>query len=79
MPKRVYIPQPGDEVRTTAIAPDFEEKTCRAKVRKTRGQRVELIYGLFSDRVWVPIASCRFVRKGTLSLADRDFCAACCG
>ena len=77
--KKTYIPEPGDEIRTTAIAPDGDEKSCKGKVRTVRKTTIEVIYGIYSDRAWVPITSSRFIRKRSLSMADRDKYAACCG
>ena len=71
---RITILELGDEVLTTAIVPGtLEEQRLRvtkAKIRRIEGIEAEVIYGYFYDRAWVPLSSCRFVKKGILTRAD---------
>ncbi|MGD0976960.1 MAG: hypothetical protein ABR875_01540 [Minisyncoccia bacterium] len=67
MKKKIEV---GDYIRTTQIAPNSGETDTEAQVRKIEGTSAEVIYGGYSDRSWVSLDSCRFVRKGVLSGTD---------
>ena len=66
------FPEPGDHVQTTAIMPNPGETTTSALVRKVQDGNVQIVYGIYNDRAWVPATSCQFVRKGTLAGTDLD-------
>jgi hypothetical protein len=76
---RPYQPRPGDEVRTTAIAPDLRSTTAHARIRRVYKKSFEVIYGVYGDRALVLRTSCKFVRRGTLSNVDKAKYPGCFG